>query len=173
MVYFKLGQPIIFKQYRPGLYEKPFKLYKFRTMKNKKNKFGKLLPDEQRLNNFGKLLRKTSLDELPSFWNVLKGDMSIVGPRPLLMEYIELYSNRESKRHDIKPGITGWAQINGRNDLSWEKKFDLDLWYLKNRSFKIDCLIVFKTLFKVIKMEKTSRKGHVTMKKYSGSKNEK
>ena len=171
MVYFQLGRPIIFKQFRPGLYEKPFKFYKFRTMKNEKDKLGKLLPDEQRLNFFGKFLRKTSLDELPSFWNVLKGDMSIVGPRPLLMEYIALYSPRESMRHNVKPGITGWAQINGRNNLPWGKKFSLDIWYVKNRTFKIDILIIYKTILKVIKMENISQKGHVTVEKFSGRKN--
>ena len=134
-IIFTIGFPIFFKQKRPGINGIPFYFYKFRTMTNEKDNNGKLLPDEKRLTKFGNIFRKTSLDELPSLWNVLKGDMSLVGPRPLLMEYLPLYSKEQMRRHEVKPGITGWAQINGRNTISWEEKFELDVWYVDNQSF--------------------------------------
>ena len=149
IVYFRLGSPIIFRQTRPGLRGEPFQMFKFRTMKNSCDSNGKLLPDDVRLTNFGRFLRSTSLDELPELWNVLKGEMSLVGPRPLLMEYLPLYSPEQARRHEVKPGITGWAQVNGRNAISWEEKFELDVWYVDNRSFILDLEIIFTTLLKV------------------------
>lgn len=146
----KLGSPIFFKQLRPGKNGAPFTVIKFRTMRNLIDENGKHLPDEDRQTNFGNFLRSTSLDELPEFWNILKGEMSVVGPRPLLMEYLPLYSKKESIRHEVKPGLTGWAQINGRNHLTWEEKFELDVWYVMNRSFWLDLKIVFLTLKVII-----------------------
>ena len=165
-----MGSPIIFKQFRPGINGIPFNFYKFRTMKNRRHKNGKSLSDEDRLTTLGKFLRKMSLDELPSLWNVLKGDMSLVGPRPLLMEYLPLYSEKQMIRHKIKPGITGWAQINGRNTISWEEKFELDIWYVQNQSFWLDLKIIFMTIWKVLKQEGVSHKQFATMPKFKGSK---
>ena len=149
LVLYKFKFPILFKQPRPGLNGKVFNIYKFRTMTNKKDKNGILLPDELRITKFGKFLRSTSLDELPSLWNVLKGEMSLVGPRPLLVEYLPLYSSKQARRHEIKPGITGWAQVNGRTTISWDQKFDLDVWYVDNQSIWLDIKIIFKILKKV------------------------
>ena len=162
--------PIFFKQKRPGLHNAPFTFYKFRTMTSEKDENGNLLSDKDRITSFGKFLRKTSLDELPSLWNVLKGDMSLVGPRPLLMEYLPLYTKEQARRHEVKPGITGWAQINGRNSISWEEKFKLDVWYVDNQSIWLDTKILFITAWKVLKREGISQKGHVTMERFRGSK---
>ena len=161
--------PIFFKQKRPGLHNAPFTFYKFRTMTSEKDENGNLLSDKDRITSFGKFLRKTSLDELPSLWNVLKGDMSLVGPRPLLMEYLPLYSKEQMRRHEVKPGITGWAQINGRNAISWEEKFELDVWYVDNQSFWLDIKIILLTIFKVLKQEGISQSDHTTMPKFKGS----
>ena len=158
-----------FTQQRPGLKGKPFTIYKFRTMSDERDAGGNLLPDEKRLTRFGKFLRKTSLDELPELFNVLKGDMSLVGPRPLLMEYLPLYSAEQARRHEVKPGITGWAQVNGRNNLSWEDKFKMDVWYVDHLSFRLDIKILLITLWKVIKREGISQKGQATMEKFKGS----
>ncbi|SFI29245.1 MULTISPECIES: sugar transferase [unclassified Bacillus (in: firmicutes)] len=170
LVRLKLGSPIIFKQQRPGLHGKPFYLYKFRTMTDERDNQGKSLPDQVRLTTFGKFLRKCSLDELPQLINVVKGDISLVGPRPLLMEYLPLYSSEQAKRHDVKPGITGWAQVNGRNAITWEEKFKLDVWYVNNQSFLIDMKILFLTLIKVFKSEGVNQDGHVTMERFTGIK---
>jgi len=170
LVRFFLGSPIIFKQQRPGLYGKPFCLYKFRTMLDSRDKEGQLLSDAQRLTRFGRLLRSLSLDELPELINVLKGEMSLVGPRPLLMEYLAHYSPRQAQRHNLRPGITGWAQVNGRNTLSWEKKFELDLWYVEHCSFALDCKIIFLTMMKMIKREGISAVGEATMTRFAGEK---
>jgi len=164
-----IGRPIIFKQKRPGLKGEPFIFYKFRTMTNSKGESGNLLPDRDRLTSFGAFLRKTSLDELPSLWNVLKGDMSLVGPRPLLMEYLPLYSDEQMRRHEVKPGITGWAQINGRNAISLEEKFKLDIWYVENQSLWLDVKIILITIWKVLKREGISQNNHVSMEKFTGS----
>ena len=164
-----LGRPVIFKQKRPGLHGQPFEFYKFRTMTNEKDKNGDLLPDELRLTSFGSWLRSTSLDELPSLINVLKGDMNLVGPRPLLMEYLPLYNSHQARRHAVKPGITGWAQVNGRNLLSWEEKFDLDVWYVDNRSLLLDIKILILTVWKVIKREGISANNHATMELFRGN----
>ncbi|MES9665965.1 sugar transferase [Bacillus nitratireducens] len=168
LVRLKLGSPIIFKQQRPGLYGRPFYVYKFRTMTDAKDQEGNLLPDNVRLTLFGKFLRKLSLDELPQLINVIKGDISLVGPRPLLMEYLPLYTNEQARRHNVRPGITGWAQINGRNAISWEEKFKLDVWYVDNQSFWLDIKILFFTVIKVFKSEGISQQGHVTMQKFTG-----
>ncbi|EIW00673.1 sugar transferase [Thermoanaerobacter siderophilus] len=165
-----MGPPVIFKQERPGFKGRPFTIYKFRTMTNEKDEYGNLLPDEKRLTKIGKFLRTTSLDELPELFNVLKGDMSLVGPRPLLMEYLNYYTEEQMRRHDVKPGITGWAQVNGRNSLSWEEKFKLDVWYVDNWSLWLDFKILFLTLIKVIKREGISAEGYATMPKFTGSK---
>ena len=165
----KLGAPILFSQIRPGLNGRPFKLYKFRTMTNALDADGKLLTDEDRLTPFGQLLRRTSLDELPELWNVLKGDMSLVGPRPLLMEYLPLYTQEQSRRHEVRPGITGWAQVNGRNLLSWDERFILDVWYVDHHSILLDIKILFITSKKVLKREGISAKGEATMPKFKGS----
>lgn len=170
---YKIGSPILFKQQRPGLHSKPFYLYKFRTMTDERDEEGELLPDHMRLTPFGKFLRKYSLDELPQLFNVLKGDISLVGPRPLLMEYLELYTPEQARRHEVKPGITGWAQVNGRNAISWEEKFKLDVWYVDNRSFWLDLKIIFLTVVKVFKSEGINHAGHVTMEKFTGTKNRK
>ncbi len=169
LVRFNLGSPVIFSQIRPGLYGKQFRMFKFRTMTESRDDSGNLLPDELRLTVFGKFLRSTSLDELPGLWNVLKGDMSLVGPRPLLVEYLPLYNEDQARRHEVRPGITGWAQVNGRNALSWEKKFELDVWYVDNQSFLLDLKILFLTLKKVFVREGISADGHVTMEKFKGS----
>ena len=164
-----MGSPILFKQVRPGLYDKPFLIYKFRTMLDREDQFGHPLPDFQRLTSFGKFLRKTSLDELPELWNVLKGDMSLVGPRPLLTQYLPLYNDFQKKRHDVKPGITGWAQVNGRNAITWDQKFEYDVWYIDNQSFLLDVRILVKTLVKVFIREGISAPGEATMKAFDGS----
>jgi undecaprenyl phosphate N,N'-diacetylbacillosamine 1-phosphate transferase len=169
VVYLYMGTPIVFSQLRPGFNGKLFKIYKFRTMSDERDKEGTLLPDEQRLKGVGKLIRKLSLDELPQLLNVLKGDMSFIGPRPLLPEYLNLYNQTQKKRHDVKPGITGWAQVNGRNAISWEKKFALDVWYVENISFMTDVKIIWKTIFKVFGDKDVSSQTHVTMEKFDGT----
>lgn len=170
LVYVKLGSPIIFKQDRPGKDGKVFKMYKFRTMLDSYNKFGEALPDEERLTTFGKILRSTSLDELPELINVIKGDMSLVGPRPLLVEYLELYSEEQNRRHDVRPGITGWAQVNGRNSISWDEKLNLDVEYVDNLSFILDIKILFLTVYKVFKRDGINQDGNVTIEKFTGNK---
>mgnify|MGYP001474328999 FL=1 len=169
LVLLKMGTPIFFIQSRPGLNGKTFKMYKFRTMTNKCDKNGKLLEDKDRLSNFGSFLRSTSLDEFPTLWNVLCGNMSLVGPRPLLIEYLPLYSKNQARRHDVRPGITGWAQVNGRNAISWNEKFELDTWYVENQSFVLDMKIILLTLKKVIKRDGISHNNHVTMEKFKGN----
>jgi sugar transferase EpsL len=167
-VRFEFGRPILFSQNRPGLHGKLFKIYKFRTMHATTDKNGEMLPDAMRLCLLGKLLRSTSLDEFPELWNVLKGEMSLVGPRPLLIEYIPIYSREQHRRHDVLPGITGWAQINGRNDISWKRKFELDVWYVDNRSFWLDMKIFFLTSVRVLKRTGISKKGHSTTDSFNG-----
>lgn len=169
VVRFRLGKPVLFRQKRPGLKGESFEIIKFRTMANSRDMHGRLLTDEQRLTKFGRLLRATSLDELPEFFNVLKGDMSIVGPRPLLMEYLSRYTSAQARRHEVRPGITGWAQVNGRNALSWEDKFRLDVWYVDNQSFSLDVKILVLTVWKIINRENICEEGHVTMSKFMGS----
>lgn len=168
LVRIKLGSPVIFKQQRPGLHGKPFYLYKFRTMTDAKDEQGNLHSDYLRLTSFGKFLRKLSLDELPQLINVMKGDISLIGPRPLLMEYLSLYTPEQDRRHDVRPGITGWAQVNGRNAISWEEKFELDVWYVDHQSFWLDVKIIFLTIVKVFKSEGISQKGHVTIERFTG-----
>ena len=168
----KLGSPVIFKQERPGLNEKIFTLYKFRTMTDAKDEQGNLLPDKIRLTKFGKLLRSTSLDELPELFNILKGDMAIVGPRPLLVRYLPLYNEHQKHRHDVRPGFTGWAQCNGRNAISWEEKFDLDVYYTKHVSLLLDIKIILKTVKVVLFREGISSETSVTMEEFRGSNNE-
>ncbi|MFW2578985.1 undecaprenyl phosphate N,N'-diacetylbacillosamine 1-phosphate transferase [Aliarcobacter butzleri] len=172
LIFFKMGSPILFRQKRPGYKEKIFGIYKFRTMTNEKDVNGNLLPDEQRLIGIGKFIRSTSLDELPQLFNVLKGEMSFVGPRPLLEEYLSLYNEKQKRRHDVKPGITGWAQVNGRNAISWEQKFDYDVWYVDNQSFWLDIKILWLTFLKVVKRSDISSSTSSTMEKFTGSKNE-
>lgn len=169
LVRLKLGSPAIFKQPRPGIEGKVFYVYKFRTMTDERDINGKLLPDSCRLTSFGKLLRKLSLDELPQLWNVLKGDMSFVGPRPLLVEYLPLYNERQARRHEVRPGITGWAQVNGRNAISWEQKFEYDVWYVENQSLSLDFKILLLTVKKVFVSEGISQEGQATMEKFKGS----
>ena len=166
----ELGSPVLFRQTRPGLHGKPFEMIKFRTMKDATDKEGNALPDSERLTEFGKKLRASSLDELPELWNVLKGDMSLVGPRPLLMEYLPLYSAEQAKRHNVRPGVTGYAQVNGRNSLSWEDKFKLDTWYVEHQSFLLDMKILLKTVKKVIIKDGISAEGEATMTKFTGTK---
>ena len=168
----RLGPPVLFKQKRPGLHGKPFFMYKYRSMTNTKDGDGNLLPDAERLTPFGDMLRGTSIDELPELLNVLKGDMSLVGPRPLLMEYLPLYSTEQARRHEVRPGITGWAQVNGRNAISWEEKFKLDVWYVDNQSFWLDMKILWMTVIKVFKREGISQESQATMEKFMGSKKE-
>ncbi len=165
-----MGPPIVFRQVRPGLHGKPFVMYKFRTMLDLRDEEGNLLPDEQRLTPLGRFLRSTSLDELPELWNVLKGDMSLVGPRPLLMEYLPLYTPEQFRRHEVKPGITGWAQVNGRNALTWEEKFALDVWYVDHVNFWLDVKILLLTVWKVLRREGIAHSNAVTMPKFTGSK---
>ena len=165
-----LGSPVFFRQMRPGLRGQPFQMVKFRTMTDARGPDDSLLADAQRLTSFGKFLRSSSLDELPELWNVLKGDMSLVGPRPLLMEYLPLYSLEQARRHEVRPGITGWAQVNGRNTLSWEEKFKLDVWYVDNQSFWLDIRILWMTVQKVLVREGVSAAGEATMPKFTGSK---
>lgn len=164
-----LGSPVLFRQVRPGLNGKPFEMIKFRTMKDALDAEGNPLPDSERLTPFGKMLRATSLDEMPELWNVIKGDMSIVGPRPLLMEYLPLYNEQQAKRHNVRPGITGYAQVNGRNAISWEKKFELDTWYVENHSLWLDFKIMLKTIKKVIAKDDISAEGEATMIKFTGT----
>ena len=171
IVKIKLGSLLFFKQARPGLNGVLFNMYKFRSMNNEYDKDGNLLSDEARLTKFGKFLRSTSLDELPGLWNVLKGDMSLVGPRPLLVEYLPLYSEKQSRRHEIKPGITGWAQVNGRNAISWDEKFDLDVWYVDNQSFWLDIKILWLTVQKVISRDGVSPEGVDIMPRFDKSEN--
>ncbi|WP_313659468.1 sugar transferase [Acinetobacter variabilis] len=165
-----LGSPVLFRQVRPGLHGKPFEMIKFRTMKDAVDKQGNPLPDSERLTPFGQMLRSTSLDEMPELWNVIKGDMSIVGPRPLLMEYLPLYSPEQAKRHDVRPGMTGHAQVNGRNAIGWEEKFKLDTWYVENQSIWLDFKIMFKTVHKVLAKDDISAEGEATMTKFTGTK---
>lgn len=164
-----IGSPILFRQKRPGFRGRPFELIKFRTMRDIRGTDGALLADGERMNKLGWMLRKTSLDELPELWNVLKGEMSLVGPRPLLMEYLPLYTSEQARRHEVKPGMTGWAQVNGRNAISWEEKFRLDVWYVENCSFGLDIKILLLTVLKVFKGEGISQKGHATAQKFRGS----
>jgi lipopolysaccharide/colanic/teichoic acid biosynthesis glycosyltransferase len=166
----KLGSPVLFRQVRPGLNGKPFEMIKFRTMRDAIDEAGNPLPDSERMTPFGSFLRSSSLDELPELWNVLKGDMSLVGPRPLLMEYLSLYSPEQYRRHESRPGVTGWAQINGRNALSWDEKFKLDIWYVDNRTFLLDLKIILLTIKKVIVRDGISADGEATMAKFTGRK---
>lgn len=166
----KLGSPVFFRQVRPGLDGRPFEMVKFRTMTDERGPDGKLLPDAVRLTPFGRFLRSTSLDELPELWNVLKGDMSLVGPRPLLMEYLPLYTSEQARRHEVRPGVTGWAQVNGRNALSWEEKFELDVWYVEHQSLWLDIKILWLTVKKVLVRDGISAAGEATMSKFTGSK---
>ena len=168
LVRFKLGAPVLFCQQRPGLHGQPFMMYKFRTMTDELDTNGNLLPDADRLTGFGRFLRSSSLDELPELINVLKGDMSLVGPRPLLMEYLPLYSPDQSRRHEVRPGITGWAQVNGRNAIGWEEKFRLDVWYVENQSLLLDIRILWMTMEKVFKRDGISQEGEATMSKFTG-----
>ena len=168
LVRIKFGRPVLFKQERPGLHGQPFILYKFRTMTNARDEKGKLLPDADRLSSIGRFLRRTSLDELPELFNVLKGDMSLVGPRPLLMQYLDYYTPEQMRRHDVNPGITGWAQVNGRNAITWEEKFKLDVWYVAHQSLSLDCKIIAMTIWNIIKGEGISQPGHVTMGEFKG-----
>ncbi len=169
LVRLKIGSPVLFVQKRPGLGGTPFRIYKFRTMTDEKDQEGNLLPDAERLVPFGRFLRSTSLDELPELINVLKGDMSLVGPRPLLMEYMDRYTPEQARRHEVRPGITGWAQVNGRNALSWEEKFKLDVWYVDNQSFWLDIKILLMTVGKVFHREGISADGEATMQEFMGS----
>jgi lipopolysaccharide/colanic/teichoic acid biosynthesis glycosyltransferase len=166
----KLGSPVLFKQVRPGLRGQPFTMHKFRSMTDERGMTGELLPDAQRLTSFGAKLRSTSLDELPGLWSVLKGDMSLVGPRPLLVEYLPLYDLEQARRHDVRPGITGWAQVNGRNAISWEDKFKLDVWYVDNQSLWLDIKILWLTVRKVLVRDGISADGEATMIKFTGNK---
>lgn len=166
----KLGSPVLFKQQRPGLNGKVFTMYKFRSMTDAKDKDGKLLSDEERLPRFGQLLRATSLDEIPEFFNILKGDMSLVGPRPLLVQYLERYNERQARRHEVRPGITGWAQVNGRNAISWEQKFEYDVEYVEKCIFFLDIKIIIMTIKKIFIREGISQDGNVTMEEFRGSK---
>ena len=163
------GSPVVFRQTRPGLGGRPFRLIKFRTMTDGTDADGVLLPDSERLTAFARMVRATSLDELPELWNVLRGDKSLVGPRPWLMEYLDLYTAEQARRHEVRPGITGWAQVNGRNALSWEDKFALDIWYVDNQSLWLDVKILFKTLVSVVRRDGVSQQGHVTMEPFRGS----
>lgn len=165
-----LGSPVLFHQVRPGLHGKPFEMIKFRTMTDERDPEGNLLPNEQRLPRFGKMLRATSLDEMPELWNVIKGDMSIVGPRPLLMDYLPLYNEEQAKRHHVRPGMTGYAQVNGRNSISWEEKFKLDTWYVENQSIWLDFKIMFQTVKKVLVKEGINQSEEVTMTRFMGNK---
>lgn len=171
LVFLSMGRPILFKQLRPGLNGKPFMFLKFRTMIESRDDQGNLRPDAKRLTRVGRVLRRSSLDELPQFLNVIRGDMSLVGPRPLLMEYLSLYNREQSRRHEVKPGITGWAQVNGRNSLTWEQKFVHDVWYVDHRTFLLDLCILRLTLLKTLKCEGINERGEATMTKFSGTRN--
>lgn len=170
LVRVRLGTPVLFRQFRPGLHGKPFVLFKFRTMVDRTSNHGRPLPDGERLTEFGKFLRAWSLDELPELWNVVRGDMSLVGPRPLLTEYLPLYTPEQARRHEVRPGLTGWAQINGRNAISWNEKFAFDLWYVDNRSLLVDLKILWLTLRKVLTRHGISAEGEPTMRKFTGDK---
>lgn len=165
----RMGAPVLFRQVRPGLHGRPFTIYKFRTMIDAMDDAGRPLPDEQRLTALGRILRKYSLDELPQLWNVLKGDLSLVGPRPLLMEYLSLYTPEQARRHEVRPGITGWAQVNGRNAITWEEKFEHDVWYVEHQSFWLDMRILWLTLLKVLKSEGITQEGSATAEKFRGT----
>ena len=169
LIRINMDSPVLFRQIRPGLKCEPFVVYKFRTMSDQKDVFGNILPDGLRLTSLGRLLRKTSLDELPQLFNVLKGDMSLVGPRPLLMEYLPLYSSEQAMRHLVRPGITGWAQVHGRNTISWQDRFSLDIWYVKNASFIVDIKILCMTAFKVLRRDGINAADADTMKKFTGN----
>ena len=169
LIHRKLGSPVLFRQWRPGMHSKPFEMVKFRTMTSERGPDGELLPDAMRLTPFGHFLRAASLDELPELWNVLKGDMSLVGPRPLLMDYLPLYSPEQARRHEVRPGITGWAQVNGRNAISWEDKFALDVWYVDHRSLLLDVQILWRTVRKVLNRDGISAAGEATMSKFEGT----
>lgn len=169
LIRLKLGRPVLFTQTRPGLHGKPFRMFKFRSMTSACDASGNLLPDDQRLTPFGQRLRSTSLDELPGLWAVLKGDMSLVGPRPLLMEYLPLYTPEQARRHEVRPGITGWAQVNGRNAISWEEKFALDVWYVENQSLWLDIKILLLTVKKVLVRDGITAEGEATMSRFTGS----
>ncbi|WP_346795492.1 sugar transferase [Halomonas sp. Bachu 37] len=170
MIRYKMGSPIFFRQTRPGLYGKPFEIIKFRSMRDAYDKHGRRLTEKERLTPFGRRLRSTSLDELPELWNVLKGDMSLVGPRPLLMEYLPFYSTYQSRRHEVRPGVTGWAQVNGRNTITWDRKFDYDVWYVDNRNFLLDIKILLLTVKKVFVREGISHSSEVAMPNFKESK---
>jgi sugar transferase EpsL len=172
VILIRLGQPVFFKQQRPGLQGRPFYLYKFRTMSDALDEHGELLPDQVRMTGLGKMMRKTSLDELPQLVNVVRGELSFVGPRPLLMQYLERYNTEQARRHEVKPGITGWAQVNGRNAISWEEKFEFDVWYVDHRSFLLDLKILWLTLIKVVRVEGISGDGSVTMNEFMGNNGE-
>jgi len=171
LVRIKLGSPVVFRQVRPGLGGRPFTLLKFRSMRDATDARGNPLPDDQRLTGFGRMLRASSFDELPSLWNVLKGEMSMVGPRPMLMEYLPLYNERQFRRHDVLPGVTGWAQINGRNNIEWERKFELDVWYVENRSFLLDMKIIALTVRKIASRDGVAKEGHATTDRFMGNGN--
>lgn len=168
LIRIKLGAPVIFCQQRPGINGRPFTLYKFRTMTQARDENGDLLPDVKRLTRFGRFLRSLSLDELPEFFNIIKGDMSLVGPRPLLMDYLNRYSRSQARRHEIKPGITGWAQVNGRNAVTWAKRFELDVWYVDHYSFRLDLRIIALTVWKIVKREGINQPGQATMTEFMG-----
>ena len=169
LILLKMGRPILYCQTRPGLHGSPFTIYKFRTMQNTRNAAGELEADEKRLSSFGQFLRAASLDEIPELWNVLRGEMSLVGPRPLLMQYLSRYTVEQMRRHEVKPGITGWAQVRGRNAVSWEDRFKLDVWYVDHRNFWLDLKILWLTMFKTLKREGISAANHVTMPEFKGS----
>ncbi len=170
LIRWKLGSPVLFRQVRPGLHGRSFQMIKFRTMLNANGSDGQPLSDELRLTSFGRFLRSTSLDELPELWNVLKGEMSLVGPRPLLLEYLPLYSAEQARRHEVRPGITGWAQVNGRNAIDWEEKFALDVWYVDHRNLLLDLCILCRTVMKVVVRDDINAQGQATMSKFTGSK---
>lgn len=170
LIRLRLGAPVFFRQTRPGLHAKPFEMIKFRTMRDARNAQGEPLPDHLRMTRLGMFLRSSSLDELPGLWNVIKGEMSLVGPRPLLMEYLPLYSAEQARRHLVKPGITGWAQVNGRNALTWDEKFRLDVWYVDNQSWVLDAKILWLTIYKVFVRDGINAEGEVTMSKFKGNK---
>lgn len=169
LVWIRLGSPVLFSQVRPGLNERPFEMVKFRTMRDAAGPDGRPLSDAERLTPFGRWLRSTSLDELPELWNVLKGDMSLVGPRPLLMEYLALYSPHQARRHEVRPGVTGWAQVNGRNAIGWEHRFDLDVWYVDNRSLRLDVRAIGMTFLKILRRDGISAEGSATMERFTGT----
>ena len=168
LVAVKLGRPVLFRQQRPGLHGHPFTLVKFRTMTDERGPDGRLLPDAQRLTSFGRFLRSTSLDELPELWNVLRGEMALVGPRPLLQAYLPRYSVHHARRHEVRPGITGWAQVNGRNATTWQERLDMDVWYVDHRSMRLDCTILWRTLLAVVRRQGVSADGHATMPEFKG-----